>query len=160
MHGQWTHYLNHLLVCRLDDCKVLVTLHHYSALQAWSSFGRNVGFWMRKMGLMDFPQTRGHLKTKSICLGLVEGKHLAPGAQRRCSHHSLLPQTFLCSGLNHFIKLSLVISLFAVNYQCFQHSLQLLFSGVAEWWTDRLLTSSRKQPFVAAECRGIEDAGR
>lgn len=26
--------------------------------------------------------------------------------------------------------------------------------------TDRLLTSSREQPFVAAECRGIEDAGR
>lgn len=54
MHGQWTHYLNHLLVCQLDDCEVFVTLHHYSGLWAWPSFGRNVGFWMRKMGMMDF----------------------------------------------------------------------------------------------------------
>lgn len=53
---------------------------------------------------LNVSQTRGHLNTKGICLGLMEGKHLAPGTQRGCSHHSLLPQTFLCSGLNHFVK--------------------------------------------------------
>lgn len=137
MHGQWTHYLNHLLVCQLDDCEVFVTLHHYSALWAWQSFGRNVGFWMRKMGLMDFSQTRGHMNTKGICLGLVEGKHLALGTQRGCSHHSLLSQTFLCPGLNHFVKPRSDISLFCCQLPMLStFFLQLMFSGAAEWWTD------------------------